>query len=270
MENFVQAASEIASSIRSTYASGMLAGRVALVTGGSRGIGRAIAISLGAAGSHVIVNYYPGMDAEAANVVSEIESIGGKADAIGFDVSKFDDTLAAFKKLEKDFGGVDILVNNAGIAKDNLLIKMKEEEWDLQLDVNLKGSFNCARAVGMSMMKKRWGRIVNISSVIGLMGNGGQIAYASSKAGLLGLTKSLAREMATRNVLVNAVAPGYIGSDMTAKYDENFTKALLSKIPAERMGSALDVSKLVLFFASPAADYVTGQTIAVDGGMTMM
>ncbi|NBX18790.1 MAG: 3-oxoacyl-[acyl-carrier-protein] reductase [Proteobacteria bacterium] len=260
---------QVAEHIRKTYNPSLLAGKVALVTGGSRGIGRSIAVALGACGARVIVNY-AGNAAAAQETVAAIEGVGGQARAVQFDVSNSTQTSDAIKTLEKEFGGFDILVNNAGVSKDNLFIKMKDEEWDANLNTNLKGSFICSRAVTMGMMRKRAGKIINISSVIGLMGNVGQAAYAASKAGLLGLTKSLARELASRNIQVNTICPGYITTDMTSAHGDKLIENVIRQIPMERLGDPVEIARLAVFLASDASNYVTGQTIAVDGGMTMM
>ncbi|APJ05197.1 3-oxoacyl-[acyl-carrier-protein] reductase [Silvanigrella aquatica] len=250
------------------YASSLLNGKVALVTGGSRGIGRAIAVALGALGAKVIVNY-AGNSQAAEATVSEIMQNGGMATCVKFDVSDFNLVQESIKVLEKEHGGIDILVNNAGVSKDNLFVKFKEEEWDTTLDTNLKGAFNCARAVAMGMMRKRAGKIINISSVVGLMGNAGQSAYSASKAGLIGLTKSLALELAGRNVQINAIAPGYISTDMTDALNEEVLKKIIEKIPADKVGEPIEIAKAVVFLASSSSSYITGQTLSVDGGMIM-
>jgi 3-oxoacyl-[acyl-carrier protein] reductase len=260
---------QVAEQIRKTYNPELLAGKVALVTGGSRGIGRAIAVALGACGARVVVNY-AGNSSAAQETVTAIEAVGGQARAVQFDVSNSVQAAEAIKALEKEFGGFDILVNNAGVSKDNLFIKMKDEEWDANINTNLKGSFVCARAVTMGMMRKRAGKIINISSVIGLTGNMGQAAYAASKAGLLGLTKSLAKELASRNIQVNTICPGYITTDMTSAHGDKLIENVLKQIPMERLGDPIEIARLAIFFASDASNYVTGQTMAVDGGMTMM
>lgn len=259
---------DVVRAVRAIYAPTLLAGKTALVTGASRGIGRAIAVAYGALGARVVVNY-AGNEAAARETVGEIERAGGQARAVQFDVSNFVQVQESIKALEKDFGSIDILVNNAGVSKDNLFVRMKEDEWDANLDINLKGAFNCTRAVAMGMMKKRAGKIINMSSVIGLLGNAGQAAYAASKAGVLGLTRSVARELATRNVQVNAIAPGYITTDMTAAHGEKLVADVLAKIPMERLGDPVEIARMAVFLASSASDYVTGQTFAVDGGMTM-
>ncbi|NBO37609.1 3-oxoacyl-[acyl-carrier-protein] reductase [bacterium] len=260
---------QVAEAIRKTYNPSILSGKVALVTGGSRGIGRSIALALGACGARVIVNY-AGNAAAAQETVAGIEAAGGQARAVQFDVSNSSQTTDAIKALEKEFGGIDILVNNAGVSRDNLFIKMKDEEWDANINTNLKGAFVCARAVTMGMMRKRAGKIINISSVIGLAGNVGQAAYAASKAGILGLTKSLAKELATRNIQVNTICPGYIATDMTSAHGDKLIENVLKQIPMERLGDPVEIARMALFLASDASNYVTGQTLAVDGGMTMV
>ena len=260
---------DIAKTLRGIYAENLFAGKNALVTGGSRGIGRAIAIAFGALGAKVLINYAGNKEA-AQSTVQEIESKGGVAACVQFDVSNFNLVQETIKNLEKEHGNIEILVNNAGISKDNLFVKFKEEEWDATLNTNLKGTFNCARALAMSMMRKRSGKIINISSVIGLSGNAGQAAYAASKAGIFGLTKSLALELASRNVQVNAIAPGYITTEMTGALGQDLVSKVLEKIPSNKLGDPVEIAKAVVFLASPAASYITGQTLAVDGGMTMV
>lgn len=259
---------DVAACMRAAFAPALLQGKVALVTGASRGIGRAIAVAFGALGATVVVNY-AGNENAAAETLRLIEAAGGKGRLARFDVSDFSAVQDTVKALEKDLGGIDILVNNAGISRDNLFVKFKEEEWDANIDTNLKGTFACARAVAMGMMRKRAGKIINLSSVIGLMGNAGQTAYAASKAGVLGLTKSLARELASRNVQVNAIAPGYISTDMTSAHGDKLVESVLKQIPMERLGDPVEIARMAVFLASPLSDYVTGQTFAVDGGMTM-
>lgn len=259
---------QVAEHIRKTYNQSLLAGKVALVTGGSRGIGRSIALALGACGARVIVNY-AGNAGAAQETVSAIESVGGQARAVQFDVSNSTQAAEVIKTLEKEFGGFDILINNAGVSRDNLFIKMKDEEWDANINTNLKGTFVCTRAVTMGMMKKRAGKIVNISSVIALTGNVGQAAYAASKAGILGLTKSLAKELASRNIQVNAICPGYITTDMTSAHGDKLIENVLKQIPMERLGDPLEIARMAVFLSSDASSYITGQSFAVDGGMTM-
>ncbi len=250
------------------YAPTLFAGKTVLVTGGSRGIGSAISIAFGALGAKVILNY-SGNQKAAEETVSAIEALSGTAFAIQLDVSDFTKVQETLKALEKEHGSIDILVNNAGISKDNLFIKFKEEEWDATLNTNLKGTFNCCRAVAFSMMRKRAGKIINMASVVGITGNAAQSAYAASKAGVIGLTKSLAQELGSRNIQVNAIAPGYIMTDMTNALSEEVRKNVLAKIPANRLGATADIAKAVLFLASSASDYINGHTMTVDGGMTM-
>lgn len=245
-----------------------LKGQVAVVTGGSRGIGAAICKKLAGCGAKVIVNYSSSPQAAEA-VVAEIKSAGGEAEALQFSVDNSDAVDTAFKGILERCGRVDILVNNAGIALDNLVMRTKNEEWQKTLDVNLSGCFYCARAVSRPMMKQRSGRIINISSVIGEMGNAGQAAYAASKAGLIGLTKSLAKELASRNILVNAVTPGYIQTDMTGEMDEATKEKILSSIPLGEIGSADHIADAVVFLSLPTSRYITGQILAVNGGMYM-
>ncbi|HEU4322518.1 MAG TPA: 3-oxoacyl-[acyl-carrier-protein] reductase [Roseiflexaceae bacterium] len=241
--------------------------RVALVTGGSRGIGRAIAQALGAAGATVIVNYKSNA-AAAEEVAGAINAADGRAQAVQADVSDATDVERLFKSIQAEHGRLDILVNNAGITRDTLLLRMKEEDFDAVLDTNLRGVFLCTKAALRPMMK-RGGRIINITSVVGLMGNPGQANYAAAKAGLIGFTKSIAREMASRNITVNAVAPGYVETELTDTLGEQVRAAVLENIPLGRFGQPQDVANLVCFLASDAAAYITGQTITVDGGMVM-
>jgi 3-oxoacyl-[acyl-carrier protein] reductase len=246
----------------------MLKDQVALVTGGSRGIGRAAALALAGAGARVAVNYQSS-EAKAQAVCAEIEDMGREAVYLGADVAKSDEVDEMVKEVLTRFGRLDILINNAGIVRDSLLIRMKDEDWDRVLDTNLKGAFNCLRACARPMMKNKSGRIVNVSSVVGLTGNPGQLNYAASKAGLVGLTKSAARELASRGILVNAVAPGYIETDMTDQLDSKAREALAENIPVKRIGNPEDVANLILFLAGPGSAYITGQVIAVDGGLAM-
>jgi 3-oxoacyl-[acyl-carrier protein] reductase len=246
----------------------MLQGKVALVTGASRGIGRAIALELARQGAKIAVNY-AGSEAKANEVVEEIKNMGGEAFAIQADVSDAQAVDRMIKTVLERFGRIDILVNNAGITRDNLLMRMKEEEWDDVININLKGVFNCTKAVTRPMMKQRYGRIVNIASIVGVMGNPGQANYVASKAGVIGLTKTAARELASRNITVNAVAPGFITTDMTERLNEEIKAEMLKQIPLARFGEPEDVAKVVAFLASDAASYMTGQTLHVDGGMVM-
>ena len=245
-----------------------LAGKNALVTGGSRGIGRAICIRLAAMGAHVYINYVSNPDA-ASETQKIITDAGGTADILAFNVADASLVQDTMKKLIKDAGSIDILVNNAGITRDGLMARMKEEDWDAVLDTNLKGAFICSKAAVRSMMKKRWGRIVNISSVIGFAGNAGQVNYASAKAGMQGLTKSMAREFATRNITVNGVAPGYIVTDMTRDLPEDIQEKIKAEIPLASLGNPEDVAGAVAYLVSDDGVYVTGNTIHVNGGMYM-
>lgn len=241
--------------------------RIALVTGASRGIGRATALSLAAAGHHVALAARQMEKLEEA--AAEIREKGGTATVISLDLASTENVRESLKALLAEVGRVDVLVNNAGITKDMLAMRMKAEDWDEVLRVNLTGAFLVTQAVMQNMIRERWGRIINISSVVGQMGNAGQANYAASKAGVIGLTKTLAQELAARNITVNAVAPGFIETDMTAVLTEPVKEKLLSLIPARRFGSAEDVASLVTFLASDAAAYITGQVIAVNGGMYM-
>lgn len=246
----------------------MLQGKVALVTGASRGIGRAIALELARQGAKIAVNY-AGSEAKANEVVGEIKNMGGEAFAIQADVADAQAVEQMIKTVLERFERIDILVNNAGITRDNLLMRMKEEEWDDVININLKGVFNCTKAVTRPMMKQRYGRIVNIASVVGVMGNPGQANYVAAKAGVIGLTKTAARELASRNITVNAVAPGFITTDMTERLSEEIKSEMLKQIPLARFGEPEDVAKVVAFLVSDAASYMTGQTLHVDGGMNM-
>lgn len=245
-----------------------LEGKTAIVTGGSRGIGEAIALRLAREGANVAVCASRSVDAAEA-VAEKIRALGQQAIAQQTDVSQSESVDTLIKTTLDAWGIIDILVNNAGITRDNLLIRMKEDEWDAVLDVNLKGAYHCIKAVTRSMMKARSGRIINVSSVVGLMGNAGQINYAASKSGLIGLTKSVAKELASRNITANAVAPGFIPTDMTAKLKDDMQKQLIAQIPLGKLGSSEDIAAAVAFLASDDAAYITGQVIVVDGGMVM-
>ncbi len=244
----------------------VLNGRIAIVTGASRGIGAAIAKTLARQGAAVVLNFASNAVA-AARTAQEITDAGGKVLTFQADVALPDEAAALVKAANAEFGRVDILVNNAGITRDSLIFHMKDEDWDKVLDVSLKGAFNCTRAVARGMLKNRYGRIVNISSVVGLIGNSGQANYCAAKAGLIGFSKAMARELGSRNITVNAVAPGFISTEMTAGLPENVKETMLSQIPLKRLGRPEDVAELVAFLVSDAAGYITGQTIAVDGGM---
>ncbi|EHL06247.1 3-oxoacyl-[acyl-carrier-protein] reductase [Desulfitobacterium hafniense DP7] len=246
----------------------LLNNSVAIVTGGSRGIGRAIALELARAGAKVVVNY-AGHGEKAEETLSLIQEAGGEALAVQADVSQVEDVERLIQTTLKTYGKIDILVNNAGITRDTLLLRMKETDWDAVLDTNLKGVFLCTKAVSKSMMKQRSGAIINISSVVGITGNAGQANYAAAKAGIIGFTKSIAKELGSRGIRVNAVAPGYISTDMTESLGEEVREQVMTQIPLGRMGQPEDIAKTVVFLASPAASYITGQTLAVDGGMAM-
>ena len=246
----------------------MLQGKVAIVTGASRGIGRAVAIELGKLGAKLGVNF-SGREAKALEVVDEIKGLGTDAIAVQANVAESDSVQAMIKEAISTFGSVDILVNNAGITRDNLLMRMKEDEWDDVINTNLKGVFLCTKAVTRQMMKQRAGRIINISSIVGVSGNAGQANYVAAKSGVIGLTKTTAKELASRNITVNAVAPGFIATDMTDKLNEEVQAEMLKQIPLASFGQPEDVANAVAFLASDASRYITGQTIHVDGGMVM-
>lgn len=246
----------------------MLEKMVALVTGGSRGIGRAICLKLASMGARVGINYVAN-PAAAEETLKQIEAAGGKGFTVRFDVADADAVQEQIKDIIATHGQIDILVNNAGITRDGLMARMKEDDWDSVLDTNLKGAFLCSKAVMRTMMKKRWGRIINVSSVVGFVGNSGQVNYGAAKAGLTGLTKSMARELAGRNITVNCVAPGYIVTDMTDGLTEDVQEALKAQIPMGTLGTPADVAGSVAFLASPDSNYITGQTLHVNGGMYM-
>ncbi len=245
-----------------------LSGKIALVTGGSRGIGRAICQRIAAQGAHVFINYVAN-PAAAEETKLLIENTGGRADILCFNVADGEQVQEAIKQIVTDSGSLDILVNNAGITRDGLMARMKETDWDLVLDTNLKGAFLCSKAASRGMMKKKWGRIVNITSVIGYSGNAGQINYAAAKAGLVGLTKSMAREFASRNITVNGVAPGYIVTDMTSSLSEEIQEKIKAEIPLASLGTPEDVAGAVAYLLGEDGRYVTGQVMHVNGGMYM-
>jgi 3-oxoacyl-[acyl-carrier protein] reductase len=245
-----------------------LSDRVAIVTGGSRGIGRAISLALAGAGATVVVNYR-GNTAAAEETLAAIAAMGGKAIAIQADVANSDDVKRLFSEVNTAYGRIDILVNNAGITRDTLMMRMKDEDWDAVIDTNLKSQFLTTKAAISPMVRARSGRIINITSVVGLMGNAGQANYAAAKAGIIGFTKSVAREIGSRSVTVNAVAPGFIDTELTAVLSEDMREGLKKQIPLGRLGSPEDVAGLVVFLASDQASYITGQTFNCDGGMVM-
>ncbi|AHM56488.1 3-oxoacyl-[acyl-carrier-protein] reductase FabG [Peptoclostridium acidaminophilum DSM 3953] len=245
-----------------------LKGKVAVVTGGSRGIGSAIALKLAAAGADIAINY-SGSEDRARLLKEEIEKMGARAIIGKADVSSTEDVKAFFELVMNEFGRIDVLVNNAGITKDALIIKMNEEDWDSVINVNLKGVFNCTKAVTRQMMKQRCGKIINISSIVGIAGNAGQGNYCASKAGVIGFTKAMARELASRNINVNAVAPGFIATDMTDVLKDDVKESMLKSIPLGKFGEPDDVANLVLFLASDMSNYITGQVMNVDGGFVM-
>ncbi|MBS4211879.1 3-oxoacyl-[acyl-carrier-protein] reductase [Neobacillus rhizophilus] len=245
-----------------------LAGKAALVTGASRGIGREIALELARQGANVAVNF-SGSEAKANEVVDEIKALGQEAFAIKCNVSNTEEVSEMVKAVIEQFGRLDILVNNAGITRDNLLMRMKEEEWDDVLNINLKGVFLVTKAVTRQMMKQRVGRIINISSVVGESGNPGQANYVAAKAGVIGLTKTTAKELASRNITVNAIAPGFITTDMTDKLPEDVKAEMLKQIPLARLGEPKDIAKAAAFLASDDSAYITGQTLHINGGMVM-
>ena len=246
----------------------MLNGKVAVVTGASRGIGRQIAISMAKEGAVVIVNYN-GSAAKAEDVVKEITEAGGQAEAVQCNVSDYSAAEVFLKDIISRYKRIDILVNNAGITRDNLLMKMSEEDFDAVIDTNLKGAFNCIKNISRQMLKQKSGRIINISSVSGVMGNAGQVNYSASKAGVIGMTKAVAREMATRGITCNAVAPGFIVTEMTDVLSDTIKENITNQIPMRRFGQTKDVANLVAFLASEEAGYITGQVVGVDGGMAM-
>ncbi|WP_156289032.1 3-oxoacyl-[acyl-carrier-protein] reductase [Oceanobacillus salinisoli] len=246
----------------------MLQGKNALVTGASRGIGRAIALELARQGANVAVNY-AGSEQKAQEVVEEIEKLGVKACKVQANVASESEVKAMVKEVTSQFGSLDILVNNAGITRDNLLMRMKEEEFDQVINTNLKGVFICTKAVSRQMMKQRSGRIINVASIVGVAGNPGQANYVAAKAGVIGMTKTTAKEFASRNILVNAVAPGFIATDMTDELTDEQKNGMLDMIPLAKLGQPEDVAKVVRFLASDDANYITGQTIHIDGGMVM-
>lgn len=245
-----------------------LQNRVAIVTGGASGIGRTISLSLAKKGAFIVINYNRSED-KALALVKEIEELGSKALAVQADISSFDESKKLVEACINEFQRLDILVNNAGVTQDKLILRMQEEDYDKVLNTNLKGSWNMSKHAAKYLLKSPFGRVINISSVTGLMGNVGQTNYSASKAGVIGLTKSLARELASRSVTVNAICPGFIETDMTASLDQSFIDSYLNIIPLKRLGKPEDIGNMVSFLASDLASYITGQTLVVDGGMVM-
>ncbi len=245
-----------------------LQGKTAIVTGGSRGIGKGIALKLAELGANVVINYTSSL-VTAEETAAEINKSGGSAIIFKANVRNADEVKELIQSTKEKFGSIDILINNAGITRDMLLMKMSEQDWDDVLDINLKGAFNCIKAVTRIMMKQRAGKIVNVSSVVGVMGNVGQANYAASKAGLIGLTKSVAKELAARNINCNAIAPGFINTEMTDKIPENIQKTYVNSIPFKRFGTPEDVANAVAFLVSDQSKYITGQVLHIDGGLVM-
>ncbi len=243
-------------------------GKTVLVTGGSRGIGKAVALAFAKEGANVIINYISDEEG-ATDVIKEIRGFNVEGLAVRANVSKAEEVNRMIGEIEENFDGIDILVNNAGITKDGLFIGMKEEDWDQVIEINLKGIFLCTKAVIRKMIKQKYGRVINISSVVGVIGNPGQVNYCASKAGVIGFTKSLAREVASRNITVNAIAPGFIETDMTGVLPQDIKKSIVGTIPMKRYGKPEDVANAIVFLGSSKAGYITGQVIHVDGGMAM-
>ncbi|WP_459480571.1 3-oxoacyl-[acyl-carrier-protein] reductase [Clostridium saccharoperbutylacetonicum] len=246
----------------------MLKGKCAIITGASRGIGKAVALKLASLGANIVINYRSN-EKEALEVEKEIQNMGVDTLCVKGDISKAEEVEHLITCAKEKFGIIDIMVNNAGITKDTLILRMKEEDFDSVIDVNLKGVFNCLKAITPIMVKQKQGKIINLSSVVGISGNAGQVNYSASKAGVIGMTKSLAKEVGSRGITVNAVAPGYIETDMTETLGEKYKEEMKKNIPLKRLGTAKDVAEVIAFLASESADYVTGQVIQVDGGMLM-
>lgn len=246
----------------------MIVNKNAIVTGGTRGIGKEIAKTLAKNGANIAINYRKYSE-EVENLVEELKALGGKALAIKCDISNEDEVNNFIKEVKENFGSIDILVNNAGITKDGLLLRMSEKDFNDVIDINLKGTFNMTKAVSSIMVKQRVGKIINISSVVGVAGNAGQCNYAASKAGVIGFSKSIARELASRNINVNVIAPGYINTDMTKVLSDKVKEEVLKTIPMKKIGEPEEIANLVLFLSSDLSNYITGQVINVDGGMVM-
>jgi 3-oxoacyl-[acyl-carrier protein] reductase len=246
----------------------MLKGKCAIITGASRGIGKAVALKLASLGANIVLNYRSN-EKEAIEVENEIRNMGVETLCVKGDISRAEEVENLITCAKEKFGTIDIMVNNAGITKDTLILRMKEEDFDSVIDVNLKGVFNCLKAITPIMVKQKQGKIINLSSVVGISGNAGQVNYSASKAGVIGMTKSLAKEVGSRGITVNAVAPGYIETDMTNALGDKYKEEVKKSIPLKRLGTANDVAEVVAFLASASADYVTGQVIQVDGGMLM-
>lgn len=246
----------------------MLSGKIALVTGAGRGIGREIALAYAQAGATVIVNYN-GSREKAGEVADRICENGGRAESYGCNVADYNAVKEMMEHIVAAYGRLDILVNNAGITRDGLLMKMSQEDFDAVIDINLKGAFNCIKHVSRQMLRQKSGRIINLSSVVGLSGNAGQANYAASKAGIVGLTKSVAKELGSRGITVNAIAPGYIDTEMTQVLSDEIKEKVLEQIPLRRMGTTKDIAEMAVFLGSDRGSYITGQIIAIDGGMNM-
>jgi len=246
----------------------MLKGKCAVVTGAARGIGRAIALKYAKLGANLVINYRSSEE-EAKSLENELKELGVEVLVVKADISNFNDANNLILMAKERFGSVDILVNNAGITKDSLVMRMKEEDFDRVIEVNLKGVFNCIRAVTPIMVRQKFGKVINMASVVGITGNAGQLNYCAAKAGVIGMTKSLAREVGSRGINVNAIAPGFIETDMTNKLGDKAKNGMMSNIPLKRLGSASDVAEVAAFLASESASYITGQVISVDGGMSM-